>query len=299
MSRSDRTAFLWTSALLFGVALIAFVVGPRPPQPPTSAEIRQTVAQHLDAVARTRTDRGKTMHALAVYLLGEQRSAAPSAVTSNQIAHIASLVVDRDSDVARLALRILKGLGPSARPAAERLMAYLDSQPNLRFDRFAWDVEFALRGSEPSIREVFDLIAAMKRGTPEQQAELARRLAMLTDYLIVHSDRVKPEFFVGPATEALADILRQRDAPESVLVSAARALGSLGPIAKGAIPALESALAEAKVSESEFIVCAGGLCLSLADEYRRALTCVRMDREQFEIEHRFARRSCEFTSEPD
>ena len=234
------------------------------------------------------------MRALAAYLLAEQRSAALSAVTSNQIDHIASLVVDRDSDVARSALRILAKLGPPARPAAERVIAYLHSQPNLQFDRFAWDVEFALRGSEPSIREVFDLIAAMKRGTPEQQPEFARRLAKLTDYLVMHSDRVNPKVFVDPATKALADILSQQGADYSALLSAARALGSLGPVAKGAIPALERALAYARASELEFIVCAG-FCQPLADVYQHALTCIRMDRERFESE----RRSCGFPFEPD
>jgi hypothetical protein len=294
MSASDRTAFIRTAALLLAVAILALLVGPRLPAPPTAAEMRQTVARHLATIDQVRTGRADAMRAMDLFLWENPHAA--SALTDTQIRNIASLIVDSDQDVARRALEVLTRLGPAARPAAERVVGYIRSQPNLRFDRFAWDVELALRGSPPTIAELLKLTRAVKQSPPEQQAEMVRRIAMLADRLARDSDRVNPIVYLEPSVDAMLGMISQKGASEFTRLNAARALASFGPYAKKAIPSLEQALAAAREDERKNPLC--GSCLPLANAYGWALTCISMDSETFEISDRINGRLCSFNHNP-
>jgi hypothetical protein len=66
----------------------------------------------------------------------------------------------------------------------------------------------------------------------------------------------------------------------------------MGPNAAAAIPALQIALAKAEVKESNLLRICTGPCMSLADEYKHAMACIQLSREQFYIDYRFDR-SCQ------
>lgn len=286
MSGRASVLLVGIGAFLLGVALpTPLVTLPRPVA--STAEMRDGIQRQLDLVWSGRIDRTEAIRSIAT-CLSEHPAGTRAALTPSQIDEIAPLIFDANPEVSYQALDILSRIGPSARPAVARVRAYLRSRPSLQFDRKTWDIEFTLRDTAASIEEISQLTSTMHGRSLEEQSEVARRIGMLASGI---GSQEAPS--LAPAADAIAAILNRTDAPYHILVQAAFALGSLGPRAKNAIPAIERALKIARAEESEFVVCAG-FCPPLAENYERALKCIKMTVEAFEIARRFDDRPCLF-----
>lgn len=274
---SGGRSLLVVGAFLLSLALLPHLVRHRPTTPPV--EMRNFIQRQLDIVWSGQAGRIQAMETIAAYVATRSAEVA-AALTQDQINQIAPLVLDADREIGRRALVVLSRIGPSAKPAADRVRAYLRTQPNLKFDRHAWDIEFGLRQPAESVATILQLTSMMRGRSPEEQSELARRIGMLASDVTAKDDKA-----LAPAVGAISAILSHTDARYEVLSSAAFALGSLGPRARSAVPVLERALA-AMPKATEFVVCAG-FCPSLADDYERALKCIKLSSNEFDVARRF------------
>jgi len=164
----------------------------------------------------------KQLRAQVLYVLGQLGPKAAPATAA-----LSKLVTDADAHVAAEAALTLGKIGPAAASSVPALLAALDQEdcPN------AHAIVFALGQIGPAAGPAVPMLTKLLQG-PDQS------LAATSAWALVQIQPKSPEIVakaVAAIVASLADPL-----PET-RVASIEALGSLGPSAKGAIPALEKA----------------------------------------------------------
>ena len=275
MRREDKRVFLWIGALLLGGAVLAAVVLPQATQKYSTTETAREIDRRLALAERSVYDRPAEIGELAQYIAGRPQ-ADLAALEQALIDRISYFVLDADDKTKRAAMNALVALGSAGRPAAERALTILKSEPETRIDPVvAWSVELKLTGKPmPVGARVKRMVAEMKGASQDRKGALAGRiLALMRMHRLYGRDVITDD-----VVDDVANLLIE---PGSrVQHAAASALATLGPRASRARSILERVRAQEKARMPDFCV---DMCGDLLDAYDDALSCISMSATEFEL----------------